>query len=189
MSLVFIHIGQCGNQLGQAFWKEMETLSQTPTGTRTQKNKKISSYSHVGLPADIAAAQLITRHVPYSLPDGSLPCILVDSEPKVVQGCAQILGDTKISKEFVLSDKTGRGNNWAYGYNGRNLKNPQDLYGPGNLAECVMDGVRRTAERCDRFTGTVLFHSLSGGTGSGIPNCDSLLAIIIRIMCALAIDS
>ncbi len=52
-----------------------------------------------------------------------------------------------------------------------------------------MDGVRRTAERCDRFTGTVLFHSLSGGTGSGIPNCDSLLAIIIRIMCALAIDS
>lgn len=162
MSLVFVHIGQCGNQLGQAFWKEMETLSQAPT--RTMKKKKIYSNSHVDLPA---AAQFSAPHVPYSLPDGSFPCILVDSEPKVVQGCAQILGDTKVSKEFVLSDKTGRGNNWAYGYNGRNLKNPRDLYGPGNLTEYVMEGVRKTAERCDRFTGTVLFHSLAGGTGSG----------------------
>ncbi len=160
MSLAFIHIGQCGNQLGQQFWEEMEILSAQAVQTEAPSTKiSPSKQSH--------KVTSNKPHISYSLPDGSLPCVLVDSERKVVQRSARTLR-CKVSSDLVFSDKTGRGNNWAYGYNGRSLRKPGDIYGPKNLTECVLEGVRRTAERCDRFIGTVLFHSLAGGTGSGL---------------------
>lgn len=168
MSLAFIHIGQCGNQLGQAFWEEMKNMSaQAPP----VPIKKMSNSTRTQKPSDkvTVTGQFTKPHIPYSLPDGSLPCVLVDSEPKVVQRArgSQMLRN-KVSSDVVFTDKTGRGNNWAFGYNGRNLRKPGGLYGPSNLTEFVLEGVRRTAERCDRYTGTVLFHSLAGGTGSGL---------------------
>lgn len=35
------------------------------------------------------------------------------------------------------------------------------------LLERVLETVREVVERCDRFGGFVVFHSVAGGTGSG----------------------
>ena len=176
MSLAFIHIGQCGNQLGQAFWAEMESrhasmsvqapLTSGP-GAQTTTKKKLPNSAAARKPYKVVGTVNTKQCIPYSLPDGSLPCVLVDSEPKVLHRCSRIL-QNKVPTDVMFIDKTGRGNNWAYGYNGRGSKKPGDLYGSRNLTESMLEGVRRTAERCDRFMGTVLFHSLAGGTGSGL---------------------
>ncbi|KAI9017819.1 Tubulin/FtsZ, GTPase domain-containing protein, partial [Gaertneriomyces semiglobifer] len=51
---------------------------------------------------------------------------------------------------------SGRGNNWAHGF--------WDI----NRLDSILDVHRRLAERSDAATGTLLLHSIAGGTGSGL---------------------
>ena len=85
--------------------------------------------------------------------------IFVDSEPKVVQS---ILED-KTLKPYINSEncfwtESGRGNNWAHGY----------FCEDGDLANKVMEAMRREAEMCDFYQGSFMMHSIAGGTGSGL---------------------
>jgi tubulin beta len=58
---------------------------------------------------------------------------------------------------FVFG-QSGAGNNWAKGY-----------YTEGQeLAESILDVIRKEAESCDALQGFQLVHSLGGGTGSGL---------------------
>ena len=65
---------------------------------------------------------------------------------------------------MVYSDN-GRGNNWALGYS----KNYQEqLKDDKTLCERAMESLRKESEQADYYMGTVLTHSLAGGTGSGL---------------------
>lgn len=185
MSTIFLHVGQCGIQLGQSFWEEAASWSRprvhsNPTTTRTPKSttrQGAGAANQTHTPSSRQAtsnrevkAKIDEGCLPFSLPDGKVPCILVDSEAKVVQNSitrCTVLG-RRVPKDCVFTDKTGRGNNWAYGYYGRKEMASSDSFQPQNLKESVKECVRKVIERCDRFTGTVLFHSLAGGTGSGV---------------------
>lgn len=58
----------------------------------------------------------------------------------------------------VNTGQSGAGNNWAKGH-----------YTEGaELADSVLDVVRKEAESCDCLQGFQLTHSLGGGTGSGM---------------------
>ena len=85
--------------------------------------------------------------------------VCVDSEPKVIQG---ILTDPHLSKvvnpDNCFWSESGRGNNWALGY----------FCEDGDLAEKALEALRREAEMCDFYQGTFMFHSVAGGTGSGL---------------------
>ncbi|XP_041375008.1 tubulin delta chain-like isoform X2 [Gigantopelta aegis] len=85
----------------------------------------------------------------------------VDSEPKVVHSLIANQR-SRVRKKNVLAGKRGRGSNWAMGYYGLQSK------GDDTLVENTIDAVRHVVERCDSFTGTVVMHSLAGGTGSGL---------------------
>ncbi len=71
----------------------------------------------------------------------------------------------------AIFEQSGRGNNFAYGYYG-------EPSGNALLKKSVavwlgsdhpsMKAYRREAEKCDLYLGGVLFHSLAGGTGSGL---------------------
>lgn len=69
--------------------------------------------------------------------------------------------------------QNGRGNNWALGYSATYKEN-QDTIGFSQaeeetpLYERAIEALRREAERADFFLGTMLVHSLAGGTGSGL---------------------
>jgi hypothetical protein len=78
--------------------------------------------------------------------------VRVDSEPKVVR--RYVTSDSK----YVVYSQSGRANNWAMGYGFDEM----DLLGR------TMEAVRRRMESCDRFEGVAMFHSTSGGTGSGL---------------------
>ncbi|XP_076087725.1 tubulin delta chain-like [Mytilus galloprovincialis] len=129
MSAVFLHVGQCGNQIGKAFWK------------KTLQDKAV----HEG-------------HT-FIHPDGKQRSVHVDSEPKVVQKACKGL---KIRDGNIVSGKRGRGTNWALGYHG--LKKS----GEDHILEDTANQVRKEIERCDMYSGCIMMHSLTGGTGSGL---------------------
>ncbi|KAI4885566.1 hypothetical protein NFI96_016859 [Prochilodus magdalenae] len=116
--------------------------------------------------------RLLGRHkkrCPFSSRSGRLAAVCVDTEPKVLRGAREFVRKdstlfpfSKLHPASIIEGKGGRGGNWAYGYHG----------GPGEggraLLERTMEALRQEAERRDYYGGTVLLHSLGGGTGSGL---------------------
>ncbi|GFN75301.1 tubulin delta chain [Plakobranchus ocellatus] len=91
--------------------------------------------------------------------DGNHRSIHIDSEHKVVSSIPKTF---KLRDKNVIVGKRGRGTNFALGYHG--LKS----VGDDHLLHDSMEALRKEIERCDMYTGTVVYHSLSGGTGSGL---------------------
>lgn len=85
--------------------------------------------------------------------------IHVDSEHKVINTLPK---QFQIRDENIIVGKRGRGSNFALGYNG--LK----THGDEHMLENCLEAIRKETERCDIFTGSIVCHSLSGGTGSGM---------------------
>ena len=104
---------------------------------------------------------------------GSARSILIDSEPKVVQRAIKVLdgnaGVLPLRSDNIVYDVSGCGNNWAFGYTQTH-----------SLLERSLDRFRSELECCDSYNGTLMLHSIAGGTGSG---CGSHLIEEIRSLC------
>ena len=142
MSTVFVSIGQCGNQVGNSFWE-------------TVLNWNRNEVKHTAPAKD-------TYSVPFMKRSGGIPWIMVDSERKVVRGCLSKRLSQVVPAANRLSHRRGYGGNWALGYSEQKKA--------GSLMEHTLECLRKEVERLDVFSGTVVFHSLAGGTGSGMHN-------------------
>ncbi|XP_053117088.1 tubulin delta chain-like isoform X2 [Hemicordylus capensis] len=107
---------------------------------------------------------------PFYSRDGKLSVICVDSEQKVVRKLQKQIRSGALRESNLILGKQGRGNNWAYGYHDIGLESEHSLF------KRTMESLRKEAERRDCYCGTVLFHSLSGGTGSGLSSrlCEAI---------------
>ena len=141
MSTVFVSVGQCGNQVGCSFWDTVLNWSKTEEKHPTKKLAK-DGYQ-----------------APFMKRNGNIPWIMVDSERKVVGGCLSKRMAQLVPAANRLSHRKGYGGNWALGYSEQKKE--------GSLMKETLECLRKEVERLDVFSGTVLFHSLAGGTGSG----------------------
>lgn len=90
--------------------------------------------------------------------DGRAHCLLADCEPRVVRTVARSLrGIVRADASHVLNAH-GSANNWAMGFT---ALSPESL-------DSITDSFRQVVERMDWWSGTVVAHSLAGGTGSGV---------------------
>jgi len=146
--ILHVQAGQCGNQIGSKFWEVIsEEHGLDCTGKFTGDGKglldRIDVYFNEG---EMAASKYVPR------------AVLVDLEP----GTMDAIRSGKYGKMFrpdnFVFGQSGAGNNWAKGH-----------YTEGaELVECVLDVVRKEAEKCECLQGFQLTHSLGGGTGSGM---------------------
>jgi len=165
MSFVFLHVGQCGNQLGQAFWEEAGSSKWT-----TFHKPQAKTHAAQKTRPSPSPPSTFMPPIPYTLCDGFIPCVLVDAEPKAIRNClnacasSRIAFSSRVREECIVTDRMGRGSNWAFGYHGVSRLGTCHEQ---SLLDRTMEVVRRTLERCDRFGGFIIFHSIAGGTGSG----------------------
>ncbi|KAJ1625479.1 Tubulin/FtsZ, GTPase domain-containing protein, partial [Pavlovales sp. CCMP2436] len=85
-------------------------------------------------------------------------CLLVDCEPRVVRSVARSLRWVVRDDAAHVLRAHGSANNWAMGFGS---------VAPDSL-DAIADSLRRMVERMDWWSGTVITHSLAGGTGSGM---------------------
>ncbi|KAL8761269.1 MAG: hypothetical protein Q9184_002592 [Pyrenodesmia sp. 2 TL-2023] len=143
---VHLQTGQCGNQIGAAFWQNISGEhgldgSGTYNGTSDLQLERMNVYFN-------EAAN--NKYVPRA--------VLVDLEPGTMDAVrAGPFGQLFRPDNFVFG-QSGAGNNWAKGH-----------YTEGaELVDQVLDVVRREAEGCDCLQGFQITHSLGGGTGAGM---------------------
>jgi tubulin beta len=144
--IVHIQAGQCGNQIGAKFWEVIsDEHGIDPIGSYHGDSdlqlERINVYYNEAVGG---------KYVPRA--------ILVDLEPGTMDSVrAGQYGQLFRPDNFVFG-QSGAGNNWAKGY-----------YTEGQeLAEPILDVIRKEAESCDALQGFQLVHSLGGGTGSGL---------------------
>ncbi|KAL0265545.1 UNVERIFIED_CONTAM: hypothetical protein PYX00_011257 [Menopon gallinae] len=139
--IIALQVGQCGNQIGNEFW------------SRICKEHNISSDGYSGNDdlddrKDIFFYQADNnRYVPRA--------VLADLEPRVINAVHN--GFYNEENIFLSNDGCGAGNNWAHGYcTGQTMKDE------------IVDALQREVEGCDLLESFLLFHSVAGGTGSGL---------------------
>ncbi|KAH3903033.1 Tubulin beta chain [Saccharomycodes ludwigii] len=144
--IIHISAGQCGNQIGAAFW---ETICGEHGLDFNGQYIGTNELERSGLPVYFNEASS-GKYVPRA--------INVDLEP----GTIDTIRNSKIGNLFrpdnYIFGQSSAGNVWAKGH-----------YTEGaELVDSVMDVVRREAEGCDSLQGFQITHSLGGGTGSGM---------------------
>ena len=144
--IVTIHVGQCGNRIGAKFWEVIsDEHGIDPTGTyhgySDQQLENISVFYR-----EATGGKYVPR------------AVLVDLEPGTMDSVRSgPFGQIFKPDNFVFG-QSGSGNNWAKGH-----------YTEGaELIDSVLDVVRKEAEICDSLQGFMIFHSIGGGTGSGM---------------------
>ncbi|KAG2493460.1 hypothetical protein HYH03_008277 [Edaphochlamys debaryana] len=93
MPTITLQVGQAGNQLGQALWERLVAQSGADRAADTELFR-------VGLDGKRRAR-----------------CLLIDTEPKVVNGVLSADREALFSRQQCYVGQSGRGNNWAFGYN------------------------------------------------------------------------
>ncbi|KAH7054532.1 beta tubulin [Macrophomina phaseolina] len=144
--IVHVQTGQCGNQIGSAFW---QTISNE------------HGLDEAGLYNGISDLQLERMSVYFNEASNNkyVPrAVLVDLEPGTIDAVRAGPFGNMFRPDNMVFGQSGAGNNWAKGH-----------YTEGaELVDQVIDVVRREAEGCDCIQGFQITHSLGGGTGSGM---------------------
>eukprot|EP00730_Choanoeca_flexa_P016199 TRINITY_DN7604_c0_g1_i3.p1 TRINITY_DN7604_c0_g1~~TRINITY_DN7604_c0_g1_i3.p1 ORF type:complete len:458 (+),score=96.96 TRINITY_DN7604_c0_g1_i3:235-1608(+) len=145
--LITLQVGQCGNQIGQEFWKQLCTEH----GIRPD-----------GILEDFATEGTDRKDVFFYQADDDhyIPrAVLMDLEPRVIDSIKNSAYSNLYNPEnlFVAKDGSGAGNIWAKGYSAGE-KVHEDLF----------DMIDREADNSDSLEGFMLTHSVAGGTGSGL---------------------
>jgi len=169
--IIHVQVGQCGNQVGCAFWNAVtQEHNLNVDGMKWQKPKAGSADADGdGLPDELEKIDVYFRATSSEPMTAKwVPrAVLVDLEPGTMDVIkAQPLGPA-FKPDNLCFGNNGAGNNWAKGH-----------YTEGaELVESVLDRVRLEIEQCDAPQGFQIFHSLGGGTGSGM---GTLLLLKIR---------
>ncbi|KWU42616.1 beta-1 and beta-2 tubulin [Rhodotorula sp. JG-1b] len=144
--IVHVQTGQCGNQIGSAFWETVTQEHGIAADGRYAGNSDLQ-LERMSVYFNEAESR---KYVPRA--------VLVDLEPGTMDAIrASPLGGLFRPDNYIHAQSSA-GNNWAKGY-----------YTEGaELVDQVLDTIRREAENCECLQGFQLTHSLGGGTGSGM---------------------
>lgn len=145
--IITLQIGQCGNQIGMEFWKQLCAEH---------------GISSEGMLQDFATEGNDRKDVFFYQADDEhyIPrAVLLDLEPRVIDNIMQSPFANLYNPENIYMSKHGggAGNNWAAGY-GQAEKLHEELF----------DIIDREADGSDSLEGFVIAHSIAGGTGSGM---------------------
>jgi len=146
--VITIHVGQAGIQIGNACW-ELFCLEHG-----IQPNGQMPSDKTVGRSDDSCNTFFeetgAGKHVPRS--------VFVDLEPTVIDEVRTGTYRQLFHPDGLISGKEDAANNFARGH-----------YTIGKeIVDLVLDRVRRLADNCTGLQGFMMFHSVGGGTGSGL---------------------
>ncbi|KAH0786688.1 tubulin epsilon chain [Histomonas meleagridis] len=143
--IIFLQIGQAGNQIGWKFW---EKALQEHVNYHKQSPYDLSyqSFFEVGDGGSFSTLNKVRARA-----------VLIDTELNVTKK----LQESKIGRIFqgcnISFDATSSANSWSFGYHGHGV----------DLGPIVFEKIRRLAENTDHLDSFFMLHSLGGGTGSG----------------------
>lgn len=144
--MIHLQVGQCGNQISTKFWEAI-TSEHGIDNIGTYKGENDSQLARVNVFFKEGSGG---KYFPRAL--------LTDLEPGVIDSIRGSTLGPLFGPDNMIHGQSGAGNNWAKGF-----------YTEGaEIADSILDKIRKEAENCDLLHGFQLAHSTGGGTGSGL---------------------
>jgi len=142
--IISIHIGQAGCQTGEACWElYCQEHAIKPDGTRNAEDDDMSFESFFN---ETERGKYVPR------------AVFVDLEPSVVDQVKNGSHGELYHPNQMITGKEDAANNFARGH-----------YTVGkDLLDKTLNAVQKLTELCDGLQGFLIFHSVGGGTGSGL---------------------
>eukprot|EP00922_Rhytidocystis_sp_ex-Travisia-forbesii_P008620 GHVS01012636.1.p1 GENE.GHVS01012636.1~~GHVS01012636.1.p1 ORF type:complete len:459 (+),score=65.12 GHVS01012636.1:185-1561(+) len=144
--IITLQVGQCGNQIGMEFWKQLCAEH------GIDEEGLLQDFQGGGDRKDVFFYQADDEHyIPRAL--------LFDLEPRVINSIQTSEYRNLYNPEnfFVSKEGGGAGNNWGSGYSQADA-----------VQEEILEMIDRESDGSDSLEGFVLCHSIAGGTGSGM---------------------
>ncbi|KAI5192535.1 tubulin gamma [Nematocida minor] len=143
-NIITLQVGQCGNQIGSEFWEKVckeHGLSNSGEVLQQRSNDRKDAFFYESYDG---------RYFPRG--------ILIDLEPRVISSVTNekphLFSPENV---WVGAESRGAGNVWSSGYQ----------QGKENR-ESLLEIIQKESESSDFLDGFMLFHSVGGGTGSGL---------------------
>lgn len=158
---VTIQVGQCGNQIGSAFWPlvlEEHGITSNVKSISTEVRHKLREAFHSFFWSPSNSSASFQSLYDLRKEKVKARAVLIDMEESVVSRFHEGPLSSLFDKTCFLTNHPGSGNNWAVGH----------YMHANEHKEALSDMLRRTSERCDSLHGFLVLFSLGGGTGSGL---------------------
>ena len=145
--ILSIHVGQCGNQIGEMFWEL--ALKEHGLDENGSLTKQVT-------PAEEKAMEVFFHR----LNDNKYTprAVLIDLEPGVISRIEEGQMANLYDQSNIIKKIPGAANNWARGYK---------IEGEKVIAQ-IMNVIDANVEMCESLQGFVITHSIGGGSGSGL---------------------
>jgi tubulin gamma len=142
--IITLQVGQCGNQIGKEFWRQLCT---------EHGIDRDGEFQHATLGDDRKDVFFYQADDDHYIPRA----LLIDFEPRVVDATLNEYGNLYNPENiFIAKEGGGAGNNWAKGYAQAE-----------QVQEELFDMIDREADGSDSLEAFNLIHSIAGGTGAG----------------------
>ncbi|KAJ8666464.1 hypothetical protein QAD02_008126 [Eretmocerus hayati] len=168
-----VQVGQCGNQIGSAFWPLV--LHEYGVETKASgvdllkfhrshhKNSKelsdaFSSFFHIPKSNGYDSSSLFKHISDLETAHVKARAVLIDMEDSVVGRFRHGPLRNLFDQTCTVTNYPGSGNNWAVGYYTHGIE----------YHSKIENAIRLAVEKCDCLHGFLVMNSLGGGTGSGI---------------------
>lgn len=151
--VITVHVGQAGVQMGNAVWKLYGMEHGIGDDGSTTVAAGVAGAADDPCPADNSTFYKETgtgKYIPRT--------VMVDLEPTVIDQIRLGPNRSLFHPDQLITGKEDAANNYARGYHSEGQP----------YVERVMDGVRLFTESCGGVQGFIVFHSMGGGTGSGL---------------------
>ncbi|XP_021919419.1 tubulin epsilon chain-like [Zootermopsis nevadensis] len=171
-----VQVGQCGNQIGGAFWPLV--LQEYGIGTQTgcismsqsqhidPNGRLLDAFQSFFLSSDGISGQNFKTLADLENAKVRARAVCIDMEDSVVAHFRTGQFRHLFDETCLLTNYPGSGNNWAEGF-----------YAHGSeYSEKILNILQRCAEKSDQLHGFLCLFSLGGGTGSGLGS--SILTIL-----------
>ncbi len=157
--VICLHVGQAGCQIGNELWELLclehdirpDGLLKVPEESLIGKDDTWKSF--------FSETQNLEGRTRFT---GR--CVMVDTDPSTIEGIMHGNQGSFYKPENMLSYKQDCRGNFCEG---------RTQAVEFRIVDSTMDRLKRMAENCDNLQGFLVFHSLAGGTGSGV-TCELL---------------
>jgi tubulin beta len=145
--ILSIHVGQCGNQIADRFWRLiLQEHGLHESGTVKDTGAVRSNTNHEVFFHKVREGKYVPR------------AVLIDLEPGVIARMEE--GEMKelFDEGSIIRKLPGAANNWARGYHVEGER----------VIDQIMNIIDSAVEKTRALQGFLLTHSLGGGSGSGL---------------------
>ena len=146
--IITINVGQCGNAIGANYWEQLCSEHGIDPRTSLYNGDSDEQLQHIEV--------CFNEHSDSSYAPRA---ILVDLDTTAIDQIRCSPSSQLYQPDnIVCGSGSGTASNWAKGF-----------YVEGrDLIETIMDAIRKESEQADRVQAYQMYHSIGGGTGSGL---------------------